>query len=680
MEPVLMSLLVIVALAGFFWSMQRRLLPLLVMQPEVRWDRPGVRLSRMFKYAVGQRRFFHSFEFTHGLAHVLIFWGFLVVSLNTIHLVGRAFSPEWSLPGLGDTCVGLAYTFLKDLFVLLVMVGCGIALFRRIVFKPERMTISWEANLILLWIFTMMILDVVYGGSFYIIHPESPEKSAGFMGVLGMGILSGLGVAAGSGAVRFLNVLGHWGHVILVLAFLNYLPYGKHFHVITSLPAVFFASLRAKGELAPQNLEDENCIFGVTELQSFPWKRAWDMYTCTECGRCQVNCPANVTGKPLSPKKLIMAERDHLKAKTDLMCEAAKLKLKKQPEQAAEQLEKWESGALIGDVLTEEIIWSCTTCRNCAEMCPVMIEHVDNIVDLRRGLVQLEGSMPKELVTVFKNWENNSNPWGIGFSKRGEWFADLEVPTPAENPDFEYLFYVGCAGSFDEMNKKVSSAMVTIMKAAGVNFACLGADEQCCGETARRLGNEYLAQAMMQANVETWNELGVKKIVTACPHCFNTLKNEYPQFEGRYEVVHHSQFIQDLIRQGRIKPEAAFDRPGSAVYHDSCYLGRYNEVYQAPRETAKAIPGLNLLEAERHERTSFCCGAGGGRMWMEEDMEQRVNRVRCEELLKTGAKTLITACPYCATMFDETVKEKELQEEVKVIDLALLVERSLTGK
>lgn len=672
-----MLLLVLISLAGFGWSMYHRLTPLYVMQPEVRWDDWQTRLANMLKFAVGQKRFFRKFELAHGLAHVLIFWGFLVLAVNSIHLIGRAFAWDWTLPGLHGTAVGLAYVFIKDLSVALVMVGVTIALIRRIVIKPDRMTLSLEANAILLWIFAMMILDVIYSATLIMLHPETFEAKSSFMGLLGVNILSGMGLTAESGTTVFLNGLGLWGHVIMVLAFLNYLPYGKHFHVVTALPAVFFADLAKKGAVKPQDLEDEECVYGVVNMESFPWKRAVDMYSCTECGRCQVHCPANVTGKPLSPKKLIMAEHDHLKAKSGTMIDAARLKYKKENEKTQELLESWEGESLIGDVLTEEIIWACTTCRNCTETCPLMIEHVDNIIDLRRGLVQMEGSMPQELVGVFKNWENNSNPWGMGFSMRGDWMKDLDVKTAADTPDFEYLFYAGCAGSFDDRGQQVSKAMVNLLNKAGVSYVCLGTDEQCCGETARRLGNEYLAQAMIQANVELWNEMGVKKIITTCPHCYNTLKNEYQEFGGKYEVVHHTELLDNLLKQGELKPENAFNGNGSVAFHDSCYLARYNDVVEAPRNIASSVPGVKLVEPERHGTTGFCCGAGGGRMWMEEDKDQRVNAVRCEEMVKTGAKTLATACPYCAIMFDEALKERDLQDEVKIMDIALMLNNAI---
>jgi Fe-S oxidoreductase len=384
-----------------------------------------------------------------------------------------------------------------------------------------------------------------------------------------------------------------------------------------------------------------------------------------------------MTTKPLSPKRLIMDERNHLKAKTPLMMKVARLRRQGAKEKAQEASASWGGKPLVGGVIEEEVLWSCTTCGHCVENCPVCIEHIDHIVDQRRYLVQVESRFPKELTAVFKGWENMSNPWGLASNSRGDWMAELGVKTPAEQPEFEYLFYVGCAGSFDDRNKKITRAVVKLLQKAGVSFVCLGNDETCCGETARRIGNEYLAQTMMAANVELWNGLGVKKIVTACPHCFNTTKNEYPQFGGHFEVLHHTELLLRLVAEGKLKPEVGFARQGPLVYHDSCYLGRYNKLYDAPREVARALPGVTLVEAGRQRQLGFCCGAGGGRMWMEEAPQQRVNLKRTEQLLETGAKTFATACPYCLIMLDDAVKQKGLEEDIKVLDLAELLERSI---
>jgi Fe-S oxidoreductase len=308
-----------------------------------------------------------------------------------------------------------------------------------------------------------------------------------------------------------------------------------------------------------------------------------------------------------------------------------------------------------------------------------MLEHVDHIMDMRRHLVQAESKFPKELKQLFKGCENLSNPWGLASNTRGDWFAGLGVKTPEENPQFEYLFYVGCAGSFDDRYKKTSIALVKLFQQAGVNFACLGNDEMCCGETVRRAGNEYLAQHLINFNLEMWDTIGVRKIITACPHCFNTFKNEYPQFGKTYEVIHHTEFIRDLIHKGALPGMGKSDIAGPVVFHDPCYLGRYNNIYDKPRDIAQCIPGIKLVEADRRERISFCCGGGGGRMWMEENLGRRINAERCKQLLATGAQTIATACPYCMIMLDDAVKDKGLQDKIKVMDLAQMVEKSINN-
>nr|MDA3895997.1 (Fe-S)-binding protein [Desulfobacteraceae bacterium] len=394
-------------------------------------------------------------------------------------------------------------------------------------------------------------------------------------------------------------------------------------------------------------------------------------------GRCRANCPAYLTDKPLSPMAVIMDEREHLKKKTNLMCRAAIHQFKKEPEKAEKILEQWQGESLVGDVISEDAIWSCTTCGHCVANCPLMIEHVDNIIDMRRHLVQVESRFPKELMQAFKGFENLSNPWGLASNTRGDWFKDLGVETVEEKTDFEYLFYVGCAGSFDDRYKKVTIALTQLLQKAGVSFACLGDNEMCCGETARRLGNEYLAQHMINFNLEMFDTIGVKKIVTACPHCFNTFKNEYPQFGKSFEVIHHTELIRELARKGAFKGGQKFSGKGSVVYHDSCYLGRYNDLYDTPRDIARFVPGVKLVEAERNRRTSFCCGAGGGRMWMEENTGKRINSERFDQLAATGAKTIATACPYCMIMLDDAMKEKGAEEEFEVLDLAQLMLRSI---
>ena len=679
MNPAAMGLLLLVSISAFTFSVVRRFLPLFVMQPDVRMDNPKERVIGILTYFFGQKRFLRPFERIHGIAHVMIFWGAVVVTLSTIQMAGRGFVPDWHLPGFGDTKLGLTYMFFKDLFTLSIMAGCAIAFINRVVFRPSRMILSLEALIILNWIFWMMGMDLLYESTLFVMTPDHPETRVAFLGVFGKNMLMALGLTADSPVTSQLHAVGSWGHLVLGLSFLNYLPYCKQFHELTSLPSLYMRSLKKKGELTPQNLEDDDALFGVGKIEEFSWKRGMDMYSCAECGRCRANCPAYLTDKPLSPMALIMDEREHLKKKTNLMAKAALHQFKKEPEKALNVLEQWEGENLIGDVISEDAIWACTTCGHCIANCPLLIEHVDNIMDLRRHLVQVESRFPKELKQCFKSFENLSNPWGLASNTRGDWFKGLGVQTPEENPDFEYLLYVGCAGSFDDRYKKVTIALTKLLQKAGVNFACLGDNEMCCGETARRLGNEYLAQHMINFNLEMFDTVGVKKIITACPHCFNTLKNEYPQFGKHFEVIHHTEIIRQLTRKGAFKGGKKFSGKGPVVYHDSCYLGRYNNLYDIPRDIIRFVPGVKLVEAERRERTSFCCGAGGGRMWMEENIGKRINRERFDQLAATGARTIATACPYCMIMLDDAMKEKGAQGEFEVLDLAQMMLASIDG-
>lgn len=670
MNPVATAILLLISGGLFCWSLARRFLPLLVMQPDIRWDQSVRRFVGMLKYGLGQYRFWHRFERLHGIAHILIFLGALVVSINMIHMVGRGFTPNWHLPGFGHTRLGLAYAFLKDLFTFAVIAGCLLALWNRLLNRPARMIHSLEAYAILLWILGMMVMDLVYESTLFLMEPNHFEQQAAFLGVIGKEFLSGLGLATDVHRISMLHAVGFWGHLALAFSFLNYLPYCKQFHEITSLPGLLMRRLAPKGALVPQNFEDESTLFGVEKIEDFSWKRGLDMYTCAECGRCRANCPAFLTDKPLSPMTLIMVEREHLKKKTPLMWRAALAKLRNGRDAAKQILSRWDGEHLLGEVVSEEAIWSCTTCGHCIANCPLMIEHVNHIIDLRRQLVQVESRFPRELMPFFKGCENMSNPWGLASNTRGDWFSGLDVKTPSENPNFEYLFYVGCAGSFDDRYKNVTIALTKLMLEAGVNFACLGNEEMCCGETARRLGNEYSAQQMISANIRQWKSIGVRKIITACPHCFNTIKNEYPQFGASFEVMHHSGLIRSLIRKGMFAGRGLFSKNGPVVYHDPCYLGRYNGIYGDPREILLSIPGLKLVEADRNKRISFCCGAGGGRMWMEETAGKRINRERCKQLISTGAKTIATACPYCMIMLDDAVKDLGMEEEVTVRDLS----------
>jgi Fe-S oxidoreductase len=470
----------------------------------------------------------------------------------------------------------------------------------------------------------------------------------------------------------FFEMVFWWMHIGLVLMFLNYLPYSKHLHVLTSIPNVYFASLQPKGALTPINLNDETLTkFGVSDMEDLTWKQLLDGYTCTECGRCESVCPAHLTGKPLSPRKIIVDTRRRTTEKSPVMI-AGQL----------EANQEIANNTLLDNFISEEELWSCTTCMACVHECPVMIEHVDEIVDMRRALVLNESRFPPEVKTVFDNLERNFTPWGFSHSTRADWAEGLEIPKMAEVGDaknVDVLFWVGCAGAYDARYKKVSVAFSKLMKQAGIKFAILGTEEKCNGDAARRMGNEYLAQTMMTENIETLNRYNVKKIVATCPHCFHSLKKEYPQFGGNFEVVHHTDFLNQLVEEGKLKIDEKKKSAETITYHDSCYLGRYNNVIDTPRNTLTAT-GANLVEMPRSKDKGLCCGAGGGRMWMEETIGKRINIERSEEAIATGASTVASACPFCMTMMNDGVKSKEASEKVQVKDIAEILLEAVETK
>jgi Fe-S oxidoreductase len=458
-----------------------------------------------------------------------------------------------------------------------------------------------------------------------------------------------------------------------VLGFLNALPYGKHFHIITSLPNVFFARLPPQGALRKLDLEREDASFGAATVKDLSWKEAWDVYSCTECGRCQTHCPTVVTGKPLSHKEVNRSIRHHLAEVAPDLVAFARARDPAAREAAAARL------PALSTVIQPDTFWACTTCGWCETACPVLIENVPRLIDLRRQAVLVDAVFPEEAARVFKGLETQGNPWGIGSNRRTEWCADLDVPRVSSGQPFEWLFFVGCAGAFDDRQKKVSRAIVQILRQAGVSFAILGEDETCTGDAARRLGNEYLFQMQATANVETLNGHGVKKILVQCPHCLNAIKNEFPQFGGNYQVVHHTQLIARLVAEGKLAPRAA-EGLGQVTFHDPCYLARWNGEVGAPRAALAAVPGLDVKEMPRSGRQGFCCGAGGGRFWLEEKLGTRVNQERVREADATlGEKggVIATGCPFCLTMMKDGVNETGREGRLRVLDVAEIVAAGL---
>ncbi len=701
MSPIFMSLLLIVGVGIFAHTMYRRIRLLLALEPENRFDHIKTRLKNLLVLAIGQKRLVgRKKERLSGIMHAFIFWGFLILLIRSLMLYGEGFVHGFQFPVLGgENLAGYLYVFLKDIVEAVVLLMVLIAIYRRAVLKPERMHNNWEAYFVLALIGILMVSDLLYDGARHnlILLHDNPGQLH-FLNASGYGseflwtpvtkgaaaLISGLGV----GTTTVILTVMFWLHIITQLTFLNFLPLGKHFHVITALPNVFFKKLgypHAKTKVL--DLEDESAwedeSLGVNHIHQLTWKQGLDLYTCTECGRCKEVCPTYVTDKPLNLHDFNDQLKAELYGRSEQIIKRAELAKKLDPEGdsetqdqlKAEMAELTSDKALIGDVIGEDTLWACTTCRACEQVCPVTIEQVPRIIAMRQGQTLMQGNYPQELNTALRGLERNGNPWGIGYDKRADWARDLGVPTMAENPNVDYLLWVGCAGSFDDRTKKVSISLVKILQKAGISFAILGTEEKCTGDFARRVGNEMLYQMMAQENIETLNGYGVTKIITACPHCLNALKHEYPQMGGHYEVIHHTEFIRQLIETGSIRLKQAL--PGILTYHDPCYLGRYNEVYEQPREILQAVSQSGLTELDRHGQESFCCGAGGGRMWMEETIGKRINLERSEEMLGKSAETVAVACPFCLTMIEDGMKELEKDESVKTRDVAELVADNL---
>jgi Fe-S oxidoreductase/nitrate reductase gamma subunit len=668
MNPWLTALLLLSAGGFFAFTMVRRLAPLWAFRKDDRLDHPGERVRGLLRFGFGQARLTSRGEVWPGFLHVLIFAAFVILGARTITLFGMGFSPHFHLPLLGrGTPTGDAYAFVKDVMVLLALFAALAFIWRRLVTKPDRVTRSWEGVLILGFIAGLMVTDILFEGAEQL-AAQAPSSWATPASTLGSWALAGLSPAAASA----IGTLSFWLHLVIVLVFLNFLPFGKHFHVITALPDVYVQRLPPRGALRKLDLESETPDYGSRSVRDLSWKEGLDTYSCTECGRCQTFCPTYVTGKPLSHKEVNRTLRHHVQDQAPELVAIARA-----PDAAARDALAEKLPAVVGTVLPEATVWACTTCGWCETACPVLIENVPRLVDLRRHQVLVESAFPEEAARVFKNIETQGNPWGIGSNRRAEWCEDLAIPRASEGGDFEYLFFVGCAGAFDDRQKKVSRAIVKILRAAGVKFAILGEEETCNGETARRLGNEYLYQMQATANVELMKGYGVKKVIAQCPHCLNTIKNEFPQFGGNFEVVHHSELIARLVADGRLSPGTAKAYEGQLVtFHDPCYLARWNGVTDAPRAALGSVPGLRVLEMERNREQGFCCGAGGGRMWLEEKIGTRINQNRVEEASRTlGDKGGVVAvgCPFCLTMLRDGVNELGKEETVRVVDLAEIV-------
>jgi Fe-S oxidoreductase len=571
--------------------------------------------------------------------------------------VFAGFHPAAWIPGLYG-----AYIFVADILAFWVLFGLGYALYRRLIIKPKYLTDGLDARVIIL--FTAVIIITFHLINAFLMVPAINDS--------GFNYSRYLPVSAAVHHIFFLNDLSpeaaragfetfYWIHILTILGFLVYIPGSKHLHLLAAAPNVFFKSLQRPKAMITTDIEDEEAeSFGLGKVCELNWKQVLDLYACTECGRCEEQCPADMTGKPLSPKCVIQD------TKYDLFDQSRSILAK-----------DYDSVVpLVQDAspISQDVLWSCTTCRACEDICPVDIQHLDIILEARKYQVLMESSFPAEMQETFTSLENQSNPWGFGSDARGDWAKGLDVALMTDTPDADILYFVGCAGSFDDRGKKIARAMAHVLKKAGVNFAILGEEERCNGDLARRAGNEYLAQMMISENVETLNRYRPKKILAACPQCYNTLKNEYPQFGARYDVVHHAEFLLDLVHQGRLKAKGGLGIE-NLTFHDSCYLGRWNGIFEAPRQLLRSINNNgNLIEMKRSAAEGLCCGAGGARMFMEESIGKRINHERAQEVIATGATQAAAACPFCITMLNDGIAD--LEGDVEVKDIAEILDEA----
>ncbi|MEK6988867.1 (Fe-S)-binding protein [Paenibacillus sp. FSL K6-1566] len=667
------------------------------------------RLSQFAIQVFGQSKLFKDRK--SGIMHFIVFYGFIILQFGAIDIIWKGLSGHGlPIPGYEG------FILMQEITVALILLAIGYAAYRRYGEKLKRLKRGWKPSIVIFFITSLMasvLLTMAFerlweGLSWSAFAPISSSIAAAFDWMP-------------STAVTVCYFAFWWIHLLILLSFLVYVPQSKHFHLITAPINILVRRTDPPGKLSKLDLEDEEAeSFGVGKIEDFTQKQMLDFYACVECGRCTNVCPASNTGKLLSPMHMIVKLRDHLTEKgaaltskspwmpasvfgspgvhtmaaTDLALVGWKgegitdigptMEVQKRSWHQVEGVDP-KDVQLIGGVMTEEEIWACTTCRNCEDQCPVANEHVDKIVDLRRHLVLMEGSVPQEGQRAMQNIERQGNPWGISRADRSKWVKeidpegtlDLKIPTVKENPDFDILFFVGSMGSYDNRSRKITRAFVRLMNEAGVNFAILGNEEKNSGDTPRRMGNEFLFQQLCMENIETFQKYDVKRIVTACPHTFNIFKNEYPEFGLTAEVLHHTELLDQLVKEGRLTPKYPIQE--KITYHDSCYLGRYNDVYDQPRNVLRAIPGVELLEMERTRENGMCCGAGGGQMWMEEDAGKRVNLARTEQALAISPTMISSACPYCLTMLEDGTKLKEVEDSVRTRDIAEILELSVFG-
>jgi len=648
-NPKIFTIVFAAAVLLFIWSCVRRFSLVTIGKPEDRFDNFPARIRDTFVYAFAQKRVLQK---AFGLNHFILFWSFMVLLLANTEFVLKGLHHSITFMALPALIHNPLY-FLFDLVSLFALICVIVAGIRRIVAPPYPEAITADAYFILGMIAGLMIayfnlhgVEIAIGE----VTATMPISAA-----VGRMFYADVTPEAAHSLIRF----WWWLHALIFLVFLNYLPYSKHMHILSSIPNCYFRRFE-KANTLPVETFVKGGKFGVESIDQFTWKDLFDSYSCTECGRCQMVCPAANTGKPLNPRQVIHDLKVNLLTNGPVMKAGGKPTL-----------------PLIGNngegSITEDQIWSCTSCGACMEVCPVFIEQMPKILQLRRSLVEMKAHFPEELLNLFENMEQRSNPWGIAPTERTKWCSQLNVK-PFDNT-CEYLLYVGCAGAFDARNKQVTVALATILDAAGVSWGILGKEEMCCGDSLRRLGNEFVFDRMAKENVKLWKEKGVKKIITLCPHCFSTLKNDYRQYGFDGEVIHHADLINGLLASGKLRLKKTVNM-GNIVFHDSCYLGRHNDIYESPRSVIGKATGKAPTEMDRNRSDSFCCGAGGGRMWMEEHLGTRINLARVDEALTKRPDTVCVTCPYCMTMFDDGLKDKNA-DKVVVKDIAEVVAEGL---
>lgn len=650
-EHSLIYLLVLPFVAVFIYGVYRHYRLWKVGQPENRWDNPGARILALFKYAIFQTKILR--EAYAGVMHLFIFWGFLILFIGTCTVALQEYSGWKILYG----SFYLYFSLIMDIFGLLACIGILAAFIRRYLQKLDRLVqpagqASNNPFTAFLWLLLLTLVTgfIVEGARIYVTKDPWSTWSPGgwlFAAILNAAVLD-------TGTVRQIHAVSWWVHMAMAFSSVAIIPYTRLFHVFTSPANVYLGSLKPRGAIEALDLETTETL-GVKSLSGFTWKQLFDLDACTECGRCLASCPAHLSGKSLSPKGLILSLR-------------SKLQKAANNSDASEEL-------LVGETVGEDALWACTTCSSCMEQCPVLVEHIPKVIDLRRYQVMEEAVFPQTLQDAVKSLEDRGHPYRGAAASRLDWANGLGLSELNKGDKCEILFWAGCTAAVDDRFKKVVTSLARLMQKGGVEFGILGQGEQCCGDPARRIGSEYLYQSLVESNIQNLQAFGVKKIITACPHCYNTFVNEYPQFGGNFEVVHHTELIAQLLEDGKLTPNKQVK--AKVTYHDPCYLGRYNNIYKAPRQVLNSIDGISMVEMDRSKRNSFCCGGGGGGSWVEENQGTRINQMRASQACDSGAEIIGTSCPFCLTMLGDGVKTVG-NDNIKVMDLAEIIESALT--